>query len=91
VTVPTVLGAFLVGFGIMGVTWFIRKLFKPKGIQITKKALATRWVVLILGLIFVVSGWHFYSGFGKIPYGGLFLGLVLGIRVLINEHTGRWY
>ena len=32
-----------------------------------------------------------HSGFGEIPKGGLALGLILGIRALINEHTGRWY
>lgn len=28
--VPSILGSFLVGFGIMGIVWFVRRLFDIK-------------------------------------------------------------
>ncbi len=75
----------------MGLVWIVRKFFKPRSVQTTAKALAIRWFVFILGLIFIAGGWYIHSGFGEIPMGGLALGLIFGIRALINEHTGRWY
>ena len=88
---PNILGSFFIGFGIMGVVWFVRKLFKPRDIQTTTKIMTIRWIILILSIIIIAGGWYIHSGFEMIPKGGLALGVILGIRVLINERTGRWY
>ena len=90
-TLPTILGSFLVGFGIMGIVWFVRKLFRPRTDETTAKTIRIRWIIFASSLILCACGWYIYSGFGKMPLGGLFLGFILGIRALINEHTGRWY
>jgi hypothetical protein len=84
------IGIFLLGLGMMGIVWFFRQLFKPKIIQRANKIISLKWILLVLSLISSAGGWYVYSGFGKIPVGGVALGVILGIRVLINEHTGRW-
>lgn len=94
-TLPNLLGAFLIGFGIMGMVWFVRKLFRRRTPQTTAKEIRIRWIILIVSLFFFAGGWyiHLYiqSGNSRIPLAGLVLGFILGIRALINEHTGRWY
>jgi len=83
-----ILGSFLVGFGIMGIVWILRSFFRPKTNQSEKFGLAIKWLIVFLSLIAMTGGWYIYSSLGKIPVGGLALGLVLGVRVLINEATG---
>ncbi len=80
-----ILGAFLVGFGIMGIVWIIRSFYKPRSNLAKKIGPALKGIIVIFSLIAMMGGWYIYSNFGRIPIGGLALGLLLGIRVLINE------
>jgi hypothetical protein len=54
-----ILGSVLVGFGIMGLVWYVRKFFRPNNKRPTSKTVGIRWIVLILSLICVPVGWHY--------------------------------
>ena len=83
-----IVGSFLVGFGIRGVVWFIRRFFRSSSETDQRTKSVEKGIILILSLIAVAGGWFVYSRFEGIPLGGLALGLVLGIRVMINEAKG---
>ncbi len=87
-TEHNILGSFLVGFGIMGIVWILRSFFKHKSNQAKKIGPTVKWLIVLLSFSAMAGGWFIYSNFRKIPLGGLALGLLLGIRVLINETKG---
>jgi hypothetical protein len=86
-----ILSVFLFGLGIMGIVWFVRTFLRKSTIGPIAENPLFRWIICIVCVAFLLGGWSLYSSFGKIPIGGVALGAILGIRVLINEHTGRWF
>lgn len=85
----SILSAFLVGFGMMGVVWFFVNVYKARVKQLNAYKELIRWTVVVLSLITIAGGWYMYSSFGRLPIGGLALGFVLGIRVILNETSGN--
>lgn len=85
---PNILSAFLMGFGMMGVAWFLVNVYKTRVNQVNAYKKPIRWIVVALSLAIIAGGWYIYSNFGRLPVGGLALGFVLGIRVIINEISG---
>lgn len=86
---PSIISAFLVGFGLMGIVWFFVNVYKARIKQLNAYKELIRWIVAALSLVIIAGGWYIYSSFGRLPVGGLVLGFVLGIRVILNETSGN--
>lgn len=74
---------------MMGFVWVWRRFYRPKTAQSKKMEHAFKWTVGILSLSAIPVGWYIYSRFEKIPLAGLALGLILGLRVILNETSRR--